>query len=454
MTVPSGCTVAVHSIAVRSAHDLTPAGAGGAWGGAERPRCGTMPPCAWLWPCLKIRGHARRLSGRGPRRVRRPARRAVRPAGRAADGGAGALAGAPEPGAGPPPGPGQLLRRAGRGRDRRPRPSSGCWRRPRCRWARTSRPLYAVDGSVWARCDAETSPERGFYHHPSRHSNGQPIVAGWLYQWVAQVRLTRRQLDGAAERRAGAPGRQRQRGGGRAGPAGRGAPPGRRPAPAVRLRRRLRPGATGPAARPGRRRCPRGPPRAAAQRPLLLRRPAARTPARGRAARRHGREVRLRRPGDVVGAGRRAHRPTTPATAGCGCGPGRASTPRRRSTRRGAPTGRAPIERGTLLLLQVERLPRQTRAPKDVWLWWQGPPGTAPDLAVVWRAYVHRFDLEHTFRFCKERSAGPPRACASPPHADRWTWLVALAYTQLRLAQPARRRPPPALGAPPARRTG
>src|SRR5919109_1757540 len=50
--------------------------------------------------------------------------------------------------------------------------------------------IYAVDGSVWPRCDAETSPERGFYHHPSRHSNGQPIVAGWLYQWVAQVRLT------------------------------------------------------------------------------------------------------------------------------------------------------------------------------------------------------------------------------------------------------------------------
>jgi hypothetical protein len=40
--------------------------------------------------------------------------------------------------------------------------------------------IYAVDGSVWPRCDAETSPERGFYHHPSRHSNGQPIVAGWL----------------------------------------------------------------------------------------------------------------------------------------------------------------------------------------------------------------------------------------------------------------------------------
>ena len=43
-------------------------------------------------------------------------------------------------------------------------------------------PVYAVDASVWARCDAETSPERGYYYyHPSRHSAGQPIVAGWAY---------------------------------------------------------------------------------------------------------------------------------------------------------------------------------------------------------------------------------------------------------------------------------
>ncbi len=40
-------------------------------------------------------------------------------------------------------------------------------------------PIYGVDASVWARCDAETSPERAFSHHPSRHSAGQPIVAGW-----------------------------------------------------------------------------------------------------------------------------------------------------------------------------------------------------------------------------------------------------------------------------------
>jgi len=52
-------------------------------------------------------------------------------------------------------------------------------------------PVYAVDTSVWPRCDAETSPQRGFYYHPSRHSAGQPIVAGWAYQFVAQLNFVR-----------------------------------------------------------------------------------------------------------------------------------------------------------------------------------------------------------------------------------------------------------------------
>src|SRR5262249_16371460 len=38
---------------------------------------------------------------------------------------------------------------------------------------------YAVAASGWPRCDAQTSPERGDYAHPYRHSPGQPIVAGW-----------------------------------------------------------------------------------------------------------------------------------------------------------------------------------------------------------------------------------------------------------------------------------
>jgi hypothetical protein len=52
-------------------------------------------------------------------------------------------------------------------------------------------PVYAVDVSVWPRCDAESSPERGFYYHPSRHSAGQPIVAGWAYQFIARLNFVR-----------------------------------------------------------------------------------------------------------------------------------------------------------------------------------------------------------------------------------------------------------------------
>jgi hypothetical protein len=32
---------------------------------------------------------------------------------------------------------------------------------------------------------------QGFYYHPSRHSSGQPIVAGWAYQFVAQLNFVR-----------------------------------------------------------------------------------------------------------------------------------------------------------------------------------------------------------------------------------------------------------------------
>ncbi len=52
-------------------------------------------------------------------------------------------------------------------------------------------PVYAVDVSPWPRCDAETSPGRGYLYHPSRHSAGQPIVVGWAYQLVAGLNFER-----------------------------------------------------------------------------------------------------------------------------------------------------------------------------------------------------------------------------------------------------------------------
>jgi DDE superfamily endonuclease len=51
--------------------------------------------------------------------------------------------------------------------------------------------VFAVDVTTWPRCDAECSPERGYYYHPSRHSAGQPIIAGWAYQWICQLSFDR-----------------------------------------------------------------------------------------------------------------------------------------------------------------------------------------------------------------------------------------------------------------------
>src|SRR3712207_8148766 len=62
-------------------------------------------------------------------------------------------------------------------------------------------PIYAVDVSVWPRCDAEASPGRGDYYHPSRPSAGQPIVAGWGYQLVAQLRFRSEEHPSALQSR-------------------------------------------------------------------------------------------------------------------------------------------------------------------------------------------------------------------------------------------------------------
>jgi hypothetical protein len=69
------------------------------------------------------------------------------------------------------------------------------------------------------------------------------------------------------------------------------------------------------------------------------------------------------------------------------------------------------LQRASLVRVQVTRLPARTRPPKVLWLWWHGPG--RPDLDLLWRAYIRRFDLEHTLRFVKQTWAGPPRGCAT-----------------------------------------
>ena len=58
-----------------------------------------------------------------------------------------------------------------------------------------------------------------------------------------------------------------------------------------------------------------------------------------------------------------------------------------------------------------------------------------PDLDQCWRAYLRRFDLEHTFRFAKNTLGWTTPSVCTPAQADRWSWLTVAAYTELRLAR-------------------
>jgi hypothetical protein len=95
--------------------------------------------------------------------------------------------------------------------------------------------------------------------------------------------------------------------------------------------------------------------------------------------------------------------------------------------------GPRPIVRGTIIRVQVERVPAKTRPPKVLWLWWAAPGEL--DLNLAWRAYTRRFDLEHTVRFAKQTLGWTTPRPRHPEQADRWTWLVLAAHAQLRLAR-------------------
>jgi hypothetical protein len=95
----------------------------------------------------------------------------------------------------------------------------------------------------------------------------------------------------------------------------------------------------------------------------------------------------------------------------------------------------AAVVRGTVILVEVERLPRgeRRRKPKKLWLWWHGEG--EPELALLWRSYVRRFDVEHGVKTLKSRLGWTTPRVRQPEQADLWTWLILAAYTQLRLAR-------------------
>jgi hypothetical protein len=290
-------------------------------------------------------------------------------------------------------------------------------------------PVYAVDLSVWPRCDAEASPERGFYYHPSRHSAGQPIVAGWAYQWLAQLSFTRDSwttpLDVrrvhptenantiAAEQIQGLVSRL---------------PAGRVPLfvfdagyDSAQLTQALAEASVATLVRLRADRCFYADP------------PLGRPSPKGGRPRKHGAKFACKDPASwLVPTAELCTEDeqygTVRVRAWAGLHPKQQAHPTRgtRKTR--------PIVRGTVVLVEVNRLPARPYKPQVLWLWWAGPG--EPDLDLLWRAYVRRFDLEHTLRFCKQSLGWTTPRVRHPEQADRWTWLVVAAYTQLRLARP------------------
>lgn len=291
---------------------------------------------------------------------------------------------------------------------------------------------FAVDVTTWARCDAECSPGRGFYYHPSRHSAGQPIVAGWCYLWIAGLSaspdswtapLSAHRLT--VEDNTNTVAAQQVRA----------------------LLPRLEPGEPGPLT------------------PLFVfdagfdpvqltvglsdldvqivvrirddrkffTPPPPRQPGRGGRPRRHG---------DRFSCADPATRPAPDAVHVCdddqyGHVDVRAwhrLHPHQRTYR--DPGGAMTIVEATIIQVQVSRLPgRRDRHPKALWLWWTGPHASTADLDRVWRAYIRRFDIEHTIRFAKQTLGATTPKIRTPEQADRWTWLILAALTQLRLAR-------------------
>jgi hypothetical protein len=57
----------------------------------------------------------------------------------------------------------------------------------------------------------------------------------------------------------------------------------------------------------------------------------------------------------------------------------------------------------------------------------------------LWQAFLRRFDLEHTFRMFKQTLGWTAPKLREPAAADRWTWLVIAAHTQLPLPSPSQK---------------
>jgi hypothetical protein len=290
--------------------------------------------------------------------------------------------------------------------------------------------VFAVDCSTVERCDAETSPDRGYYHHPSKHSAGKPIVAGWCYQWITQLNWEKNSWTAPMDARRLHPRQDSVE------------------TTVLQIRglvKRLgdsdeiplfvHDGGYDPIALSY---------ELADDRVAVLVRikgdrvfyadPAPPKPGTVGRPRRHGRRFACKQVDNWPSPHRQLV--CNDSQYGKVIVQGWSDLhPQLDCRGHWAGFQQPPIVRGTVIRVQVEHLPKPTsRCDKTLWLWWSGPG--QPDLDQCWRAYVRRFDIEHTIRFAKNTLGWTTPSLRHPEQADRWTMVILVALTQLRLARP------------------
>src|SRR6266568_5859827 len=92
--------------------------------------------------------------------------------------------------------------------------------------------------------------------------------------------------------------------------------------------------------------------------------------------------------------------------------------------------GNLPVIEGTLIQLTVDHLPHDHH-PKPVWLWTSHATAAPSEIDRCWRAFLRRFDIEHTFRFLKQVPGWTAPKLRDPAAAGRRAWIIIAAYTQL-----------------------
>jgi hypothetical protein len=309
--------------------------------------------------------------------------------------------------------------------------------------------VFAVDVTTWPRCDAECSPERGYYYHPSRHSAGQPIIAGWAFQWIAQLGFERDSWTAPVDARRLHPLDDTDH------------------TAAVQVRtllERLPAGGSVPwfVFDGGYDSAQLSLDLAEVPVAVLVRLRADRCFYADPPPRPPGSTGRPRRHGAKFNCADPTTWPVPTATLGCqddqyGTVTVQAWTglhPKQQRHPGHGTGGPRPIVRGSILRVQVERVPAKTRPPKVLWLWWAGPAGLPLDLDLAWRPMSAGSTWSTPSGSASRPSAGRRQGRALPAQADRWTWLVLAAYAQLRLARQIacdqrlpweRPRPPPRL---------